>query len=195
MRVLICGGGVIGASLAYFLSRRGAGVVVIERAGVACAASGKSGGFLALDWCDGTPLEALARRSFALHARLAEELDGDWSYRRMTTYSGFAGSLGIPRRRASSPVGWLSDGAVVDRRIGSPQTTAQVHPGAFTAALMRAAQARGAELRVGEVAGIVRANGHVAGVTVDGGTVAGDAVVIAMGPWSILASRWLPLSA
>ena len=68
MRVLIAGGGVIGASIAYFLSRRGAEAIVIERTGVACAASGKSGGFLALDWCDGTPLQALARRSFALHA-------------------------------------------------------------------------------------------------------------------------------
>ena len=66
MRVLICGGGVIGASIAYFLSLPQVEAVVIERTGVACAASGKSGGFLALDWCDGTPLEALARRSFAL---------------------------------------------------------------------------------------------------------------------------------
>jgi glycine/D-amino acid oxidase-like deaminating enzyme len=62
MRVVICGGGVIGASLAYFLSLKQAEVVVVERSGVACAASGKSGGFLALDWCDGTPLAALARR-------------------------------------------------------------------------------------------------------------------------------------
>ena len=50
MRVLICGGGVIGASIAYFLSRKGVEPVVIERTGIACAASGKSGGFLALDW-------------------------------------------------------------------------------------------------------------------------------------------------
>ena len=82
MRVLICGGGVIGAAIAYFLSRRGAQAIVIERTEVACAASGKSGGFLALDWCDGTPLEPLARRSFALHARLAEEIGVDWGYRR-----------------------------------------------------------------------------------------------------------------
>ena len=54
MRVLIGGGGVIGAAIAYFLSRRGAETTVIERTGLACAASGKSGGFLALDWCDGT---------------------------------------------------------------------------------------------------------------------------------------------
>src|SRR5439155_5138460 len=77
MRILICGGGVIGASIAYYLSCRGAEAIVIERTGVACAASGKSGGFLALDWCDGTRLEPLARRSFALHARLGQEIDGD----------------------------------------------------------------------------------------------------------------------
>src|SRR5262245_29276446 len=74
MRVLICGGGAIGASIAYFLSCRSVKATVIERTGIACAASGKSGGFLALDWCDGTPLEALARRSFALHAGLADKV-------------------------------------------------------------------------------------------------------------------------
>ena len=92
MRVLICGGGVIGAAIAYFLSRRGAEAIVIERTEVACAASGKSGGFLALDWCDGTALEALARRSFALHARLPEEIGGDWGYRRLDTFGGVIGS-------------------------------------------------------------------------------------------------------
>jgi glycine/D-amino acid oxidase-like deaminating enzyme len=56
MQVLICGGRVIGASIAYFLARRGVKATVIERCRLACAASGKSGGFLAADWCDGTPL-------------------------------------------------------------------------------------------------------------------------------------------
>ena len=98
MRVLICGGGVIGASIAYFLSRRGVQAVVIERTGMACAASGKSGGFLALDWCDGSPLAPLARRSFALHASLAEELGGDWGYRRLTTYGGYASAHRSGRR-------------------------------------------------------------------------------------------------
>ena len=50
MRTLVVGGGVIGASIAYRLASRGADVVVIERSAVACAASGKSGGFLARDW-------------------------------------------------------------------------------------------------------------------------------------------------
>jgi glycine/D-amino acid oxidase-like deaminating enzyme len=100
VRVLIVGGGVIGATIAYFLSRRGAQAVVIERTDVACAASGKSGGFLALDWCDGTPLERLARRSFALHAQLAEEIGEDWGYRRLDTFGGAIG----PRTAHSGPI-------------------------------------------------------------------------------------------
>ena len=72
MRVVVCGGGVIGACTAYFLACRGIDVTVVERTEVAAAASGKAGGFLALDWCGGSPLDPLARRSFALHAALAD---------------------------------------------------------------------------------------------------------------------------
>jgi glycine/D-amino acid oxidase-like deaminating enzyme len=96
MRVVICGGGVIGACTAYFLSRRGTNVIVVEGTEVAAAASGKAGGFLALDWCTGSPLDALARRSFALHAALPNEIADDWGYRRMTAYSGFV----VPARDA-----------------------------------------------------------------------------------------------
>ena len=61
MRVVVCGGGVIGACTALFLSRRGVEVTVVERTEVAAAASGKAGGFLARDWCTRTPLDALAQ--------------------------------------------------------------------------------------------------------------------------------------
>src|SRR5229473_7885277 len=84
--VIVCGAGVMGAAVAYFLARRGVAVTVVERSGVACAASGKSGGFLALDWCDDSPLGPLARASFALHAELAGELPSDYGYRRMDTF-------------------------------------------------------------------------------------------------------------
>jgi len=43
MRVVICGGGVIGACTAYYLSLRGIDVIVVERTEVAAAASGKAG--------------------------------------------------------------------------------------------------------------------------------------------------------
>jgi glycine/D-amino acid oxidase-like deaminating enzyme len=196
MHVLICGGGVIGASIAYFLSCRGVAATVIERTGLASAASGKAGGFLALDWCDGTPLGPLARRSFALHSRLAQDIKADWGYRRLTTYGGVAGDRNRFRPyRHPHPIDWLSADVTVDQALGSTETTAQVHPGEFSFAMMQAAQAQGAELRLGQVTGVVSSKGRsiLKGVEVDGETLEGDAVVIAMGPWSILATQWLPL--
>jgi glycine/D-amino acid oxidase-like deaminating enzyme len=201
MRVVICGGGVIGATLAYFLSRRGADVIVVERTGLGCAASGKAGGFLALDWSVGSPLDGLARRSFELHARLAEDLDSDWGYRGLSTYSGVATAGNGASRGRNADLDWLSDGVVIEGRLGTPDTTAQVHPARFTAAMMRAADQHGAELRLGEVTGIVRGTdgSTVTGVDVDtdGGAevIDADAVVIAMGPWSMVAAGWLPLPA
>jgi glycine/D-amino acid oxidase-like deaminating enzyme len=191
MRVLIVGAGVIGTSIAYHLAAKGAGVVVLERKGVACAASGKSGGFLARDWCDGTPLKALARRSFALHAELAGSLKGDWGYRRMTTYAGEVGRS--PALPLGAEPGWVSPDVAIAGQIGSAATTAQVQPAAFTTGMMRAAEAWGAEVRLGEAEGLLRRGGAVVGVLFDGDALEADAVVIAMGPWSILAAKWLPL--
>ena len=192
MRVLICGGGVIGAAIAYFSSLKQAEVVVIERTGVACAASGKSGGFLALDWCDGSPLAPLARRSFELHAELASAFDGRWGYRRLETLSVVA-SARRPLSAASrlAPPEWLARDAIVHQRLGTTATTAQVHPAQFTRGMLDAAIERGARLRAGCVTGLARSadGSRVSGVFVDGELIEGDAVVIAMGPWSALASR------
>ncbi len=192
-RIVICGGGAIGTAISYFLSRRGAEPIVVERNAVGGVASGKSGGFLAYDWCCGTPVDRLARRSFQLHAELAKELGNPWGYRRLDTFAGHAiageEGEGTPGRA------WLSPTVTLTGQIGSPDTTALVEPYAFTTGLMRAAEARGAPLKHGTVAGLVReADGAVRGVELDTGeTIDGDAVVIAMGPWSILASNWLPL--
>jgi glycine/D-amino acid oxidase-like deaminating enzyme len=193
MRVVICGGGVIGACTAYFLSRRGIEVIVVERTEVAAAASGKAGGFLALDWCAGTPLDALVRRSFELHAALPHQIAGDWGYRRMTAYSGFVAPNA--RRHIPFKLHWLSEGVIIAERLGTTDTTGIVHPRKFTLAMMDAAQGNGAELRQGQVTGIVwRADGSIAGgVEVDGSVIEADAVVIAMGPWSLLATQWMVL--
>lgn len=195
MRVAICGGGVIGACTAYFLKRHGIEVIVVERAEIAAAASGKAGGFLALDWCAGSPLDALARRSFRLHGELASELSGDWGHRPMSAYSGFL----IPdndaaRRHMPSELDWLSDGVMIAGRIGTPDTTAIVHPRKFTAGMMAAAEKLGAEVRRGRITGIARhADGKARGVEVDGDLIEADAVVMAMGPWSLLAAGWMDL--
>jgi glycine/D-amino acid oxidase-like deaminating enzyme len=72
-----------------------------------------------------------------------------------------------------------------------------VDPRAFTTGLMRAAKMHGAVLRHDTVVDLVRGpSGALRGVALASGEIVeGDAVVIAMGPWSILAARWLPLPA
>ncbi|MCB1499305.1 MAG: FAD-binding oxidoreductase [Bauldia sp.] len=191
MRVVVCGGGVIGVAIAYFLSRRGAEAIVVESTGIAHAASGKSGGFLALDWCDGGPLSALARRSFALHAELGPTVHGG-GYRRLVTYGGHGNGSPAAGRRTD---GWTSTAVTLDRRLGTPETTAQIDPAGFTRGLMRLAEDRGASVRPGRVTGLLRTGDRVGGVALGNERLEADAVVIAMGPWSILAAAWLPLPA
>src|SRR5262245_3540634 len=184
--VIVCGAGVVGASVAYFLSRRGIAVTIVERTGVACAASGKSGGFLALDWCDGSPLGPLARASFKLHAELAAELGTDYGYRRMDTFMLAARERGTPAggHRVAAPR-WLDGTGIVTAALGSQETTAQVTPAPFTAALIDAAQARGARIHTGVVEDVVWRENAASGVVTAGGeTLEGDAVVLAMGPWT-----------
>jgi glycine/D-amino acid oxidase-like deaminating enzyme len=192
MSIVICGGGVIGACTAYFLARRGIDVTVVERVEVASSASGKAGGFLARDWCAGSPLDALARRSFALHASLHAEL-GDWSYQRVSSYSGLVVPETDRRRHTASKLGWLSDGVIIGGQLSTTETTAMVNPRAFTLGMMRAAEKHDASVRHGEVTGLSRRGDTIVGVEVDGETIAADAVVIALGPWSLRATQWLQL--
>ena len=190
MKVVICGAGAIGASIAYFLSLRGIGATVIERHEVAGAASGKSGGFIAQNWCDGQPQEQLARRSFALHAELAarftDEFGIDYGYRRIQTLALSYSERQTARYASPRAPQWLSEGCSVGGRIGDEHTTAQIHPQKFTRALMDAAQRGGAILRHGTVDGMLMSqdSSRVQGVRVDGEALQADAVIIAMGPWS-----------
>ena len=195
MNIVICGAGVIGASVAYFLADRGVAATLVERCGVACAASGKSGGFIARDWCDGQPQAELAQASFDLHAELARTLDADYGYKRIDTLLVAGSDRGdVGRYRGPASPEWLDGHCAVHSAIGSPHTTATIDPERFTRALVDAACARGARLVNGVVDGIARdAHGAVRGVRIDGAEIAAEAVVIAMGPWSILAARWLPL--
>jgi glycine/D-amino acid oxidase-like deaminating enzyme len=192
--VVVCGAGIVGASVAYFLTLRGVAVTVVERSGVASAASGKSGGFLALDWCDGSPLARLARASFALHARLATRLGVDYGYRRVDTFMLAARERGgvAGGHRIEAPP-WLDGAGVVTGAIGTTETTAQVTPASFTVALLDAAQAGGARLRIGVVEGVATRDGMAGGVRVAGETMEGDAVVLAMGPWTSRAAGPLSL--
>jgi len=59
--------------------------------------------------------------------------------------------------------------------------------------MMRAAEERGAKVLLGQAKGLLRRDADVIGVQFEGEALESDAVVIAMGPWSIFAAQWLPL--
>eukprot|EP00282_Hemiselmis_andersenii_P016982 CAMPEP_0114111380 /NCGR_PEP_ID=MMETSP0043_2-20121206/1824_1 /TAXON_ID=464988 /ORGANISM="Hemiselmis andersenii, Strain CCMP644" /LENGTH=142 /DNA_ID=CAMNT_0001203411 /DNA_START=287 /DNA_END=712 /DNA_ORIENTATION=- len=135
-KVVICGAGVIGANIAYQLSKRGVTSTIIDRIGTAPAASGKAGGFLALDWSDGTAIGPLSRKSFALHEELAKELKLK-SYRRLTCSAIAVDGGGKPLSKKLAAVEWADLGAVAERKMGGEDTIAQVHPKELTEALVR----------------------------------------------------------
>lgn len=171
--VVIAGAGVVGTSTAYYLAvDHGIRSILVDPTGrIAPAASGKAGGFLALDWNDMSPLRKLARRSFALHESLASDENlGAKSvmYRRLT-----CSAVSVdPRRAGRRPGGkklagveWAEDGddggggesspsAVLGSRVlGDERTIAQVHPKMLCDALWEEAKRRrGCALVEGEVA-------------------------------------------
>ncbi|WZY96180.1 hypothetical protein YC2023_068509 [Brassica napus] len=188
-RAVVCGGGVIGVCTAYFLAKKGVSVTIVEQSAVACAASGKAGGFLAFDWCDGSPVGSLARASFDLHRSLSEELNGveSYGYRPLTTLSVtvtesnpvVSGALvGLPD--------WVNGPVKSPSTIGTTQTTAQVHPQLFTRkVLSTAVEKYGVEVVIGKLEEVRVEQGRVDSVVLEGGRVMeADSVVLAMGPWS-----------
>ena len=182
--VLVVGAGVMGAATAYYLTRLSeeVRVTMVEGAGVAAAASGKAGGFLAKDWNDGGAVGALARKSFDLHQELARELDLKGSYRRLTCASVAIGDLPAnraPAQKKLEGVEWAR--GIASAPMGDETTVAQVHPKVLTEALVDAAVATGrASLVIGKCE---RATGS--GATLDDGReLDADAVVVACGPWS-----------
>ncbi len=199
MRVIVCGAGVIGAATAYCLTGRGSDVTIVERWRVAGCASGKSGGFLARDWCDATPAAALATYSFDRHEMWADELGNPYGYRKLDTYSAaLSARRDVATSVGSDHVTWLAEGAGHRRRLGSTATTAQLDPQLFTETLVNAAMSRGARLVFAAVAGLTTSvdGSRVTGVaSAAGDKLEADAVVLAIGPWSLLAARWLPLPA
>ncbi|EKX32732.1 hypothetical protein GUITHDRAFT_160318 [Guillardia theta CCMP2712] len=195
-KVVICGAGVVGSSVAYFLSKRGVPAAIVDRAGVAPAASGKAGGFLAKDWNDGTPIGPLASLSFSLHEELAQTLGLD-SYRRLSCHQvAVSGPSGSEPKRVDG-VEWVDIGVQGHAVMGTEKTIAQVHPKQLTEALMKSALDHGCSFHVGVVQEIkteLRGDSkHVAGVIVDSQFVPCEKVVIAMGPWSSQCTQGLKL--
>mmetsp|Transcript_10149 Transcript_10149/g.23769 ORF Transcript_10149/g.23769 Transcript_10149/m.23769 type:complete len:374 (+) Transcript_10149:5-1126(+) len=195
-KIVVAGGGVVGNSIAYFLAKEhGVACTIVDPIGIAPAASGKAGGFLARDWSDGSPIQELQRRSFDLHAEIAEHLGPEIiDYRRLECVA-----VAVDGSSAKKPGGkklegleWADIGAVGSRPMGGPDTIAQVHPKKLCETMFRFSQeAAGSKLVVGKVVGADVDGGEVTGVRLEDGTrLDADALVVACGPWSDAARNW-----
>lgn len=192
---LILGGGIIGSSVAYHLSLRGAPSTVVEQQPrVATTASGKAAGFLAGGWGDGRVTERLHRSSFGMHEELAATLKLR-SYRKLPTLK-VEPNAAAPSQPSSRIVSWL-DGDCVAQPLDD--STAQVDPHELCEAMMREAQQCGlCELRAGQqVVGIDTVDDDEGGRIAtsvrlaSGDAIACDQLVVALGPWSCLVESWL----
>ncbi|GAB5587987.1 hypothetical protein Unana1_02887 [Umbelopsis nana] len=188
--IVVIGAGAVGASVSYFLSKKDPNlkITVVEKTGVAQAASGKSGGFLALDWSDLTELGPISRKSFKLHEELAKELDGKaYGYRRVSTYGVQMAATKVAKK--SSKIAWLDTEKVEEiNTMGTTKTTAQVHPYKFTNALIDDAKKRGVKVRCGQGVKSLSwddSKNRLTGVVLDDDSIIEcDAAIVCMGPWS-----------
>eukprot|EP00890_Picochlorum_soloecismus_P000663 jgi/Picsp_1/1598/NSC_05076-R1_fad-dependent oxidoreductase-like protein len=198
-KVVVSGAGIIGASTAYYLALHGMKPIVIDSCSPACGASGKAGGFLALDWCDGSEVGALARKSFALHAQLARDLGVDYGYRKMRAYSASLEdnkdrAVRGGRRRGGPAPAWVDTQHVKDiQTIGKEDTVAQVHPKLLTEALLDHVVRLGGSVKSHTKAEKLQIDTHSNKVTGletsnnrDGACdlIEADIVVFAMGAWT-----------
>ncbi len=202
------GGGIVGCSVAYYLSRAGADVTLVERAGIASGASGNSAGGinpLEGDHIPG-PLAELAIWSYRLHLDLWNELSEEtnvafserivpWirialseddlpdlqrSFRAFKEAPGFSASM-----LDSSQVLEIEP-RISDAVLGGVYMygNAAVDSRCLTLALMTAAEERGARFVWADGWPEPKASGASLSVAGASEVIAAGAVVVAAGPWS-----------
>jgi glycine oxidase len=209
--VVVVGAGVMGCSAAYWLSKEGYKVLMLEKEAVAAGASGMASAHWRKALEDGR-LSELAWLSSQLHQELARVLSQesgiDIGYREQPMIypafsaeegEGLKSQLSVLRRHDPS-VRWLEGQALweVEPRLNRDVLGGLVFQGAqvmayrFVLALVEAAERQGAELRHGEVVGLQSDGGRVTGVQLrEGEIITTETVVLAMGPWSQRAAAWV----
>jgi glycine oxidase len=212
--VVIVGGGVIGCSIAYYLTQAGVRVTLVERGEIGGAASGAAAGILAPlgESPRPGPFVDLCLASFRLFPSLAdtlrEETGIDIEYlpsgilhvalteteeRELRHRLGWQRSLGLPLEWLDAETLRLLEPRVASARgaLYSPQEH-QVSAGRLTQALSQAAARRGAVLRQDTaVTGLLTNGTRAIGVRTPSGEISGGHVVLAAGPWTGAFARGL----
>ena len=201
--VIVVGAGVVGASCAYFLASAGARVQLLDRSFVASGSSGACEGNV-LAWDKELERELpLALRSAELWAELAERLPDDFEYDRKGSIvvAETGEELAASAERAQMLAGLGVKGEVLDAaalRREEPYAAhdlpggvlypgdAQLEPRLATAALVKAAVAKGASLTIERSVDRIKRgrDGRVTAIETSAGRIPAGAVVIAAGVWT-----------
>ena len=194
--IIVIGAGIIGASIGYHLTRRGAGVTIIDGAEPASGATSKSFAWINASYGNPKPYFDLRFLSMYDYRRLDAELGGALGLNTSGALDWDRDEPGM-RQAAAALQSWGYPIRLVGRdeimemepRLADPPPLAafaelegSLDPAAATQALIGAARQRGAQLHTGEpVSEIMREGGKVSGVAVGGAELSADAVVVASG--------------
>ncbi|CAF3593367.1 unnamed protein product [Adineta steineri] len=212
-RICIIGGGIIGASIAFHLSEAGcSNITIVERTNIACGASGRAGGFLAKNWRTGAEGK-FSESSFLAHNELAERLKNEFStdvlYRRLTTYNLSVDEITDKTKKSNDSTSlpkWITANVHQQEILGNEDTTAQVHPGLLTNALVKIVENRGGRVVIGKANGFLfetitthtekdehHQTSPIRAVKLlieDQDPIEADIFILTMGPWTYQAAPW-----
>lgn len=204
--VVVIGGGIVGASAAWFLARRGLRVALCEKGRIAGEQSSRNWGFVRQQGRDPAELPLIVeslRLWRGLEAEIGENVgfrqagvlylaETDADIARFESFLELAEKYQIDTRL-------LTRAEVEEKLPGAAGTwkaalttpsDGRAEPGLAAPAIARAAARAGAHVLEGcAVRGLDIAGGRVAGVVTELGTIRCDAVLLAGGAWSKLFCR------
>ncbi|MBI3964973.1 MAG: FAD-dependent oxidoreductase [Chloroflexi bacterium] len=214
--VVVIGGGVAGLATAYFLTKSGARVLILEREAIGCGASGTAAGILSCFSESAVPpaYVQLAAASLRLHAEINPEIREETGQETLFGHTpqlrvAFDESELETLRRALAiwDCGQVQfefvDGDTA-RRLEpylAPEVVGALHARGdgqvdayrYVLGLAAAGERRGAVVRHAQAVGLSRSNGRVTGVRLADGEIPCERVVVALGPWSDVLADWFGL--
>jgi sarcosine oxidase subunit beta len=200
--VAIVGGGVIGCAVAHYLSKRGARVVIVERASIGRGASAANSGVISLATKKPGLALDLAIASQRMFPGLRADIDADVEYTvdggliiaETETESAFMDDLVAHQREAGAPIEMIDAARVrqlvpmLEGRVLSASfcaTDAQANPFKVTQGFARSAQSHGTEiLHDTEVLGIETEADRVIGLRTSKGEIRASWIVNAAGAYA-----------